>query len=365
MRLTSILLLFALSSCRTLVLSPPENPVLPLMADRDRVDRYVSSEFLRMGMESSTQVYEVHGVVVRNAIGVVEGDERVILIGAHHDRVEGSPGADDNASGVAVLLEVANRLRLNRVKPTLVFIAFGGEEMGTLGSIYYSRNPVLPLDRSVAMINMDMVGRLRETLAVIGVDTAKEWHGHLDRASLSDLPLKRGKGGVGPSDHTPFYLAGIPVLHLLTGAHSDYHKSTDTADKLNVSGMSRIADFVEKLVREIANGDGLTYQKSSVQVRPAGGPVPKGNRPYLGVIPDYTFDGKGVFLQGTNPGSPAESAGFREGDLVLSFDGTEVPDIQVYSKLFFATRPGDKLVITVLREGKRVDVSVTIGTRPK
>lgn len=349
-----------LSACA----SSPHRVVL-LMEDRDNVDRFVTSEFEKMGVSSVMQEYEVHGVRVRNVIGTIPGDERVIIVGAHHDRVEGSPGADDNASGVAVLLDVAERFRARPVKPTLLFIAFGGEELGTLGSIYYGRNPVLPLDRTIAMINMDMVGRLRKALAVIGVDTAKEWNEFLDRAALEDLPMKRGKGGVGPSDHTPFYLADIPVLHLLTGAHSDYHKSTDTVDKLNVAGMSRIADFVERLVRELAAGDGLTFRKSSVQVRPAGGPMPKGNRPYLGVIPDYTHEGGGVLLQGTNPGSPAEAAGLREGDLVVSFDGKEIPDLQVYSRLFFATRPGQKVVVTITRDGKKVEVPVTIGTRPR
>ena len=135
-----------------------------------------------------------------------------------------------------------------------------------------------------------MVGRLRKKLIVTGVDTAKEWNEILDVATRS-LDLVRKKGGTGPSDHTSFYLKKIPVLHIFTGGHGDYHKPTDTKDKLNYEGIERIADFVERVVRKVADQGRLTFTESKVKRKTTGGPKPPGTRPALGIIPDYTFEG--------------------------------------------------------------------------
>jgi hypothetical protein len=232
--------------------------------------------------------------------------------------------------------------------------------MGILGSRAYTREPAVPLEKTAAMINLDMVGRLRESLIVFGADSGDRFKEH-----LADSPVKiaYNRDPIGPSDHTSFYLKNIPAVHLFTGSHADYHKPSDTAEKLNYDGLRRIADLVETLARRI--GDAPERMKF-VKVEGAApmSPAPrKGATPYLGLMPDYGHDGPGVKLAGVAPGSPAEKAGLKENDVILQVDGRDCADVKVYSAEFFKKKPGDEMALTYERGGKRDTVKVKLASK--
>lgn len=330
-----------------------------------------------LGLEVKVQEFDAHaGIRVRNVVGILpartqlmgivtgRADEAVV-IGAHYDHlgvIEGKihPGADDNASGVAVLLRLAERLSRNRTSRRLVFVAFSGEEFGAFGSRYYCAHPVVPLEKTVAMVNMDMVGRLQEKLIVFGADTGDRFREYL---APSSIPLVLNKDPGGQSDHTSFQMKSIPAIHLFTGSHADYHKPGDTAEKINYDGMERVAGMVETLVRRIADGNRMTFNKAAVT---QGSSAPgKGAIPYFGSAPDYGYEGAGVRLAGVSPGSPAEKAGLREGDVIVEFNGKPVADVKGYSDLLYACRPGDAINVAFERDGKRTSASATLLARKR
>jgi len=323
--------------------------------------RHIVRELRKAGLEPVLQAFEGHGTTGHNVVAVVHGSmDEALVIGAHYDHLGGDGkkvffGADDNASGTAVVLEMGRRFAKKPVRRTIVLVAFSGEEMGVLGSRYYVTHPVVA-ETPVAMINLDMVGRLRENLIVFGADTGDRWKEYL---AGSPIKIAYNKDAIGPSDHTSFVLKGIPAVHLFTGAHADYHKPSDTADKLNYAGLGQVADLVESLARKAGDApERMTYQKPppSAELPRAG----KGGTPYFGVMPDYGFDGKGVRLQGVAPGSPAEKSGLKEGDVLLSLNGRDVEDVKAYSAIFFGLKPGDEVTIGVDRDGKKSTVRATL-----
>lgn len=327
----------------------------------EKAARHIVAQFRQAGLEPVVQIFEGHGTTGRNLVAVIHGESNeAVVIGAHYDHLgrDGKKvfyGADDNASGTAVVIEMGRRFAKKPAKRTLVLVAFSGEEMGVLGSRYYVNHPAV-LETPVAMVNLDMVGRLRETLIVFGADTGDKF-----KEFLSDSPIKiaYNKDAIGPSDHTSFVLKGIPSVHLFTGAHADYHKPGDTADKINFEGLRKVADLVEILSRRIADAPAaMAFVKP-----PPSATVPRASRngtPYFGVMPDYGFDGKGVRLQGVAPGSPAEKAGLREGDLLQSLNGQDFEDVKGYSAIFFALKPGDEITLGYERGGKRATVKATL-----
>lgn len=327
---------------------------------------YLAAQFREAGLTTTFQSFTGHGVEGRNVIArVVGASDEVVVLGAHYDHLgrQGEKiyaGADDNASGTAVLLEVGRRFARKPARRGLLFIAFSGEELGLHGSRSYVGAPLVPLDKTVAMVNLDMVGRLRESLIVFGADTGdrfREW--------LKDSPLKivHNKDAVGPSDHTSFVLKGIPAVHLFTGAHADYHKPGDTPEKLNYEGLGRIADLVETLLRRIADAPERMIFVKPPPSASSGARVSKGAPPYFGIMPDYGYEGKGVRLQGVAPSSPAEKAGLKEGDVLTALNGKEVEDVKVYSGIFFAMKPGDELEIEVQRSGKPLKVRAQVAAK--
>jgi hypothetical protein len=316
-----------------------------------------------------------------NVVGILRGRDRelgkeVVVIGAHYDhlgrgvlgardaRGEIHNGADDNASGSVTLVEIARRLARQPPKRTVVFVAFAGEEEGLLGSGAYVKDPVLPLARTVAMINLDMVGRLRENrLLVLGVETAGEFRALLDSLNqAAGFDLRVSGDGYGASDHQSFYLAKRPVLHFFTDLHEDYHRATDDADKLNATGMARIAAFTGDLARVLAD----RAAPLSFVDRPPPAPVAGGGRGYgawFGSIPDMSGGGPGVRFSGVSPGSPAEVAGLRADDVLLKIGDHEIPDLQRMTDALRAHRPGDTVAV-VFRRGIKVDtVRVVLGRR--
>jgi Tol biopolymer transport system component/Zn-dependent M28 family amino/carboxypeptidase len=325
-----------------------------------------------------------------NVVGVLRatGPDRLpgaVVVGAHYDHLgmggHGSLapdahlphlGADDNASGTAALLEIARALAAerDRLRRDVYLVAFSGEEEGVLGSTAFTRHPPggLRLADVVAMLNMDMVGRLRgNQLSVLGGETAAEWPRLVPAACARErLGCALGGDGYGPSDHSPFYAAGVPVLHFFTGAHEDYHKPSDTPDKINAIGGARIAMLVAGLAREVA------AQPQRLTLKTAAAPPPAGDvRSYgasLGTVPDYAGDGRpGVLIGGVRPQGAAEQAGIRRGDLLIELAGTPIRDVYDFMYVLQRSKPGETVKAVVDRAGQRLELAVTFGAsqRPR
>jgi len=387
-----------------------------------------------------------------NVVGVLEGSDpklkgETIVVGAHYDHLgrggEGSlapregdihHGADDNASGVAGLLELARLFsqERDRMRRTVLFIAFGGEEEGLIGSSYYVNHPARPLERTVAMINMDMVGRLKDdALTVGGVGTASEWRewvkkanegykvsvdpaatgaqsnangdgskskqdsSRRDAAQSQDVlkqaqakqaerpdgalvvtgtdgrtvatavpgalfALRLNEDGYGPSDHSSFYSKRVPVLFFFTGAHEDYHKPSDTADKINYEGEARVLQFVREIVYDLQASD----KRPTFAVAKSEGPSrSQGFRVYLGTIPSYADSTDGLKLDGVREGSPAEKAGLKAGDKVVKLAGRDVRNVYDYTQALSEMKADQEYEVEVVRDGQRLTLKITPAAR--
>lgn len=306
----------------------------------------------------------VQPITGRNVLGAIDkGHERWVVIGAHYDHLGRgdanslSPGdtsihhgADDNASGVAALLELALRFYDSPIEENILFAAFSGEEKGLAGSKHFVQEPTIPLEAVSYMINLDMVGRMNSerSLAVYGFGTAPEWADAVATANTDSLNLLFHESGIGPSDHTTFYLEDIPVLHLFTGQHDDYHKPSDTNEKLNYEGILSVVNFAERVVRELTGEAPLTFTKTQDQQQ--------SERPKfkvtLGVVPDYMFEGTGVRLDGASEGRPGHTAGLIKGDVIIRIGDIEITDIYAYMNSLNSFEPGTEAEIVVLRNGK-------------
>lgn len=305
--------------------------------------------------------------------------DQYVVIGAHLDhlgRAGGGAldphagdairnGADDNASGSAVVMELARLLAADAPRRSVLFVHFSGEELGLLGSQYFVEHLPVPIENIVAMINFDMVGRLREDkLIVYGVSTAEEMQVLLDSANIAPrLDLRTVGDGFGPSDHSSFYAKGIPVLHLFTDLHDDYHRATDDVETLSIDGMARIAKYAERVTRRIADRpDRLTPVRKAPPVMSAS--PGSGSGAWFGSIPDMAAsDARGVRLTGVSPGSPAEQAGVRAGDVLVEFGGEEVGDLYQFTDALRARQPGDTVRVVVRRDGEPLTFTAVLGTR--
>ena len=305
-----------------------------------------------------------------NVIGYLDNKaENTIIIGAHYDHLgmggEGSlyrdgaaihNGADDNASGVAVMLQLIDSLSNSQDKNNnYLFMAFSGEEIGLLGSNYFAKNPTVDLAQVNYMINMDMVGRLREdkTLSVSGTGTAPIWSQVLN-ASNPGFKLVLKESGVGPSDHTSFYLQDLPVLHFFTGQHEDYHKPTDDADKLNYEGMQMIVGYITSVISELDDDSKLTFKKTKNESEE----VPR-FKVALGVVPDYLFDGKGMRIDGVSEDKPAQKAGLLKGDIVIQLGDSTVVDMMSYMRALSTFEEGNSTKVIVDRKGEKIEAKIT------
>ncbi len=322
-------------------------------------------------------------VEIKNVVALIEAQgplaRQHIILGAHYDHLGygglGSltpwkrvihPGADDNASGVAVMLAASRLLaeRKEKLKRSVLCIAFTAEERGLVGSRHYVQHPFWPLDQCIAMINLDMVGRLQnDRLTVMGVGTAKQFESLLDSLSAPyGLELRKVSTGTGPSDHMTFYSRQIPVLHFFTGMHGDYHRPTDTAEKLNISGMRRIAQLVADVVEALA-----TAAEVPEYVATAGGiMIPRiggGDRPFLGTVPDFERQEEGYGISGVVPGSPAEKAGLKAGDVIVQLNGQPIKSLADIEAALRKHKPGDKVRLVARRDGQEVQLEVTLAPR--
>ncbi len=319
---------------------------------------------------------------VKNVIGVIPGRgslaEQVVVLGAHYDHLgvggAGSldpdsvgvvhNGADDNASGTAALLETARILagRAADNARTIVFVAFTAEELGLIGSDYYVKHPVRPNEATYAMVNLDMVGRLADNkLVTVGTGSAEELGMLLDSVNtVNGFELSQLDDPWGRSDHSSFYTAKIPVVHLFTDTHPDYHRTTDDWDKINVYGAARVTWFAADLGWSFATRrDALSYRDVPQPVQTVAG----GYGTYLGTIPDMSSTPGGVRLNGVRTDSPAEHAGMRAGDILVQLGEHEVKDLYGMTDALRSHKPGDVVEIVVLRDGDRVELTATLGKR--
>ncbi len=328
----------------------------------------------------------------RNVVAILRGADparrQALVIGAHYDHLGfGGPGslspdaggevhngADDNASGTAVLLEAARALASGPpLAQDILFIAFTGEERGLWGSAHYVNSPLLPLEGTVAMLNLDMVGRVRDDLlTVFGTGTAEEWDGILERANarlVAPLDLRLNSDGFGASDHTSFYARGVPVLHFFSNTHPEYHRVEDDWELVNVEGMERVTELLAAVVREVIPASGLA---ALTPVEGAGNPhgvgasgdensIRSGFRVRLGTIPDYSRESGGMAITAVRPGSPAAAAGLQGGDIIVRFGPHDVDDVYGYMAALNEYDPGDEVEIVVLRDGERVSFKVVLA----
>lgn len=307
-----------------------------------------------------------------------------VVLGAHYDHLgfggEGSlkpnlraahPGADDNASGTAGVLNavalVADALKDVPSHRAVVFALFSGEERGLAGSGYFVNHPPVPIASTVAMINLDMIGALRDDrVTAFGVDSAPEWRAIVDRASArTNLQVTEAGDGYGPSDQTSFYAAHVPVLHFFTGAHERYHTPSDVADAVNFAGEARVVSLVASVVTEVARTAAAPVYARALSA-PAMSGDSRGYGAYLGTVPDYSaMDATtgGVLLADVRPGSPAEKAGIRGKDRIVSIGGTRVDNLYDMTYALQDHKPGDTVEVSVLRGGERTVLRATLGSR--
>lgn len=298
--------------------------------------------------------------------------QNTVVIGAHYDHLgmggesslyrEGEAihnGADDNASGVAMMLHLADSLRFDSTQRpknnNYLFIAFSGEEEGLLGSNYFVKNPTIDTKKVTYMINMDMVGRLnaKNTLAVYGVGTSPILKQTVN-ANAGNLNIAENESGVGPSDHTSFYLADIPVLHFFTGQHEDYHKPSDDTEKVNFTGMEIISNYIFSIIKDLDSQKKLPFRKTKNESE-----VVPDFKVTLGVVPDYLFSGKGMRIDGVSEDKPAQKAGLQKGDVVVKMGEYKVVDMMSYMKSLSKFEKGQTANVTVDRDGKLKEVEVT------
>jgi hypothetical protein len=349
--------------------------------DADLVPR--SFELKDWRAEGQAEVIEKKAKI-KNVVAVLDGEgplaDESIVIGAHYDHLgmggagslapwttEIHNGADDNASGTATLIEIAQRLATMGHKPRrrIVFIAFTGEERGLLGSAYYVREPRFPLEKTIAMFNLDMVGRLKdEKLAVYGTGTAKEFEPLVERLCTEHgFMLTKHAGGFGPSDHSSFYSKKIPVLHLFTGTHSDYHRPSDDVEKLNIAGMRQVADFLVSVVKAV---DATESRPTYVEIRRVESIVDaaEGDRPSFGSMPAYPNPVKdGVLLEAVLEGTPADKAGIKGGDVLVKFGDNKITILEDFEGALRQHKPGDTVKVTVRRGDKLIEADVTLARR--
>jgi Zn-dependent M28 family amino/carboxypeptidase len=326
---------------------------------------------------------EAASLPTQNVVALLRGRDptlrgQYVVIGAHFDHLGTSTagaldpdargavrlGADDNASGTAAVLELARVFAKSPPRRSLLFVNFSGEEQGTLGSLYFVDHTPVPIDSIDAMLNFDMVGRLRaDRLIVYGVATATELPALLDSANAPPrLAIAAQGDGFGPSDHSSFYARGIPVLHFFTDLHDDYHRASDVAEKIDAGGEARVVALAARVARAIADRQSrLTFVRSAQPAPMAG---PQGNEVYLGTIPDMAAgDTPGLRLTGVRAGSPADAGGLKGGDVIVEFGGKPVKDLYEYSDALYSHKPGDVVTVVVLRGGQRLALQVTLGKR--
>ena len=308
-----------------------------------------------------------------NVIGFLDNSAvNTIVIGAHYDHLglghdhnslDANPedkihnGADDNASGTSGVLALAKYFSENNVKENynFLFICFSGEELGLLGSKKWCDNPTIDLTKINYMINMDMIGRLNDStkkLLIYGVGTSPTWVPLLEKTNAY-FSIKMDSSGIGPSDQTSFYLKDIPVLHFFTGQHSDYHKPTDDVEKINLAGEKKVLEYIVDLINQTNSLPKLTFAKTASPVS-----TKSKYKVTLGVMPDYTFEGTGMRIDGVTDNKPAFKAGIKTGDIIIELGGQKINNVQDYMKALSGFNKGDKTIVGVKRGDENLSLAL-------
>jgi hypothetical protein len=337
-----------------------------------------------LSAQITTDLKEVEKIA-RNVGGMLEGNDpllknEVVVVGGHYDHLgidqlsessmyKGTDkqihnGADDNASGTAGVIEVAEKLAFmkDKIKRTYYFTAFSGEELGLLGSAYLTNNFPTDISNTAAMLNMDMIGRINEenNLTVIGAGTSSKWKDILNAKNSYDLKLAFSDGGSGGSDHQAFSNKNIPVLFFFTGTHTDYHKPSDDADKINYPGQEKVLNFVFDVALAL---DELTEKPDYVKVAE---PTNRGmgrSRVSIGTVPEFGWNGEGYKLSGVTEGGSAAKAGLKSGDIIVKFGTKKVSNIYDFMYAVQDFKPGDTVDVVVLRDGKEETFSLELVAR--
>ncbi len=340
-----------------------------------KAGKYIAKQFKKIGLQPYAGARDFHQAFTVRILGFLDNKQPyTIIIGAHYDHLgkgdQGSSlaedpegkvhnGADDNASGVAAMLELARYYSSNPKKENynFLFVAFSGEELGLLGSKYVADK--LRAEEMNVMINLDMIGRYREdkglTIGGIGSSTALEKWGP-ELGMCMELKYSLDSSGMGPSDHASFYLKDIPVLFLFTGAHEDYHKPEDDAEKLNYKGMKLISNYVIQLVSHLDDLPKIDFKKTA---NPHAGQTRSSFKVTLGVIPDYSFSGGGLKIDGVTNGRPAAKAGIKPGDIIVKMGDTAIKDVQNYMEVLNSSEQGQSLLLEINRKGEIISTKIT------
>ena len=325
---------------------------------------------------------ETTRATVNNVLAWLPGQtDDYVIVGAHYDHLgrgnfdslapsqigQIHPGADDNASGTAGVLELARLLAPQRgeLKRSILFMNFAGEELGLLGSAEWVKEPTRPLAKAEAMINMDMIGRIREDKVYVGgVGTGSTFKTVLEQAQKDEpFKIEYSAGGYASSDHTSFVAKKIPVLFFFSGLHSDYHKPSDTWDKINAPSAARLLDMVENVTVQLANAENPPAFQVVAEDKPAGGGGGGGYGPYFGSIPDFGQTENGVRFSDVKPNSPAAKAGFKAGDVLVQFGDKPIKNLYDFTDALRRSKVGDVVEVKVLRDGQPVTASVKLEQR--
>ena len=305
-----------------------------------------------------------------NVIGYIDNKApTTVIIGGHYDHLgwghfgslhAGEPaihnGADDNASGISAMLQLAEILQGRHTNNNYLFIAFSGEEKGLWGSNYFSKNPTIPKSSMNYMINMDMVGRLKEdgSLAINGVGTSPSWMKAIHKLKLKEVKPITTESGIGPSDHTSFYLIDVPALAFFTGQHSDYHKPSDDAEKVNYEGIQTVVRYIDALIGTLDGQGKLLFTKTKDENE---SDTPRFTVT-LGVMPDYLYGDKGMRIDGVRDGKTAAVAGMKAGDIVLQMGEHQVKDMKGYMEALSKFKKGDETTVKFKRGEEVMEVKV-------
>ncbi|MDP7402915.1 MAG: M20/M25/M40 family metallo-hydrolase, partial [Gammaproteobacteria bacterium] len=354
-----------------------------------RAGHYIAEQFREAGLQPVGGTYiqpwrqevpDLGQVTMANVMGMIPGSDaklssEPVVLGAHYDHLgtneesgEFFPGADDNASGISVLIEVARKLaRAFTPQRPILFVAFTGEESGLLGSDYFvnSSPDGFQLSSAFAMVNLDAVGRLEgRTLQIFGTESAYEWPFMAQGIGFTTgISSQFAAQTVASSDHVSFLNAGIPAIHLFSGTHLDYNQPTDTADKLDLAGMADVALWVEEAIVYLADrSDPLRVsleQASQLSVSTS----TTAREAVLGTVPDFAYQGQGIRISDVSPGGAAELAGLQARDVILQFNGQALGSLQTYSNMLRAAAPGDEIELTVRRGEQTLNFSAILQTR--
>jgi hypothetical protein len=334
-------------------------------------------------LQVSLQVdIETTRATVNNVLAWLPGKtDEYVIVGAHYDHLgrgnfdslapsqigQIHPGADDNASGTAGVLELARLLAPQRgqLQRSILFMNFAGEELGLLGSAEWVKEPTRPLAKAIAMINMDMIGRIREDKIYIGgVGTGSTFKAVLEQAQKDEpFKIEISAGGYSSSDHTSFVARKIPVLFFFSGLHSDYHKPSDTWDKINAPSAARLLDMVQSVTLQLANAQQPPAFQVVAEDKPPAGGGGGGYGPYFGSIPDFGQTENGVKFSDVKPNSPAAKAGLKAGDVLVQFGDKPIKNLYDFTDALRRSKVGDVVDVKVLRDGQPVTASVKLEQR--